>query len=245
MLAGGGPQREQPLLRLLQQPRIDIRIGDEPRQQRFRLRQRLLRSFQRGERRIAPGSACRLRLARGRQALQRPRRRAQRGRRPGAAPITWCQLRQRRGDRLGPPFALLQPLAFARQVVFFIDPRRQGGKFLDRVPQPFLVAFGSGDGRASRVPAGAAHPATRCHASDTAIRARAGAPRTHPAGRRGWRHQPTHLLVLALHLHQQCTDTPQQADADRMVIDEGARAAILLTTRRSTISSSAVQPVLV
>ena len=46
MLARRRPQREQPLLGLLQQARIGVGLGRQPRQQGFRLGQRLLRPFQ-------------------------------------------------------------------------------------------------------------------------------------------------------------------------------------------------------
>ena len=92
--------------------------------------------------------------------------------------------------------------------------------------QPFLVAFGGGDGfprvlqPAQRVPPGAPRLGHRD------AQRRRHAERIQQAGMAGGIGQ-AHLLVLALHFDQQRADPPQQADADRMVVDEGARAAVL------------------
>ena len=130
------------------------------RQQGFRLGQRLLGPFQRGQRRVGR-IAARPRAgptAPGAATIGTPHRSEAAG--PGVAPVARRQFRQGGGDRLGPAFVLLQALAFPRQGLFLADPRRQGGEFVDRVTQPFLVAFGGGDGfarllqPAQRIPPG-------------------------------------------------------------------------------------------
>ena len=112
------------------------------------------------------------------------------------------QLGERGRDRLGAPLALLQPLPLLRQPLFLVRPRRQGGQFIDRVAQPFLVALRRGDRfarglqRGDRLPPGAP-------GADVGIAQR---PRhAERIQQRGMARRigQADLLVLALHLHQQ------------------------------------------
>jgi hypothetical protein len=85
VFAGGGAQREQPLLRALQPVRVLLRIGREPRQQGLRLGERLLRALQRRKcgrcRVLGFGGAGR------EQLLERPARRPERSGRAVCAAV--------------------------------------------------------------------------------------------------------------------------------------------------------------
>ncbi len=139
MLAGGGAQGEQPLLGLLQHPRVGLAVVGQPGQQGFRLGERFLGAVQRGQ-----GRGGRVRLRRG-QALQRPGGGAQGGGRAGVAAVPRRDFRHCRGDRLGPALALLQALAFGGQAVLLALLRRQLAQFVGGVAQPVLLPRGFGD----------------------------------------------------------------------------------------------------
>ncbi len=68
VLAGGGAEREQALLGLLQAARIGLGIGGEAGQQRLGLGQRFLGPFEGGDR----GSGLAIGALRGDQAVERP-----------------------------------------------------------------------------------------------------------------------------------------------------------------------------
>ena len=226
MLARSGAQGEQPLLRLFQQPWIDIGIGDQAREQGFGLCQRLLRPLQRRHGGFRGIGAGHLRLSRWRQTLQRSRSGAQRGSGARVAAIAWCQFRQGCSDRLRSALILLQPLPLSGQRFFLVDPRRQGRQLIDGMAEPFLIAFSRGDCRAGVIQPGQRVPPDaprRGHGRSDGRRNPERIQQTGMAGRVG----QAHLFVLALHFHQQHADPPQQADAHRMVVDEGARPPVL------------------
>ena len=224
MLARCRTQREQPLLGLFQQARIGIGLGGQLAEKGFRLGQRLLRAFQ-GDQRRRRRIGC-IGLSGRDQALQRTRSSAQRRRRAMAPPIVRRQFGKCRGNRLRAPLALLQPLPLLRQPLLLALPRRQAGQFVDRVAQPFLVAFRRGDRLPRNLQRGEriAPPPPR--------RRRAVTQRTRHAERveqRGMARRvgQADLLVLALHFHQQRAGPPQQCDANRLVVDECARPPVL------------------
>src|SRR6185437_4166976 len=118
MLAGSGAQREQPLLRLLQQTRVQIGIGSQARQNGLGLGQCFLGPLQRGQRRFS--RVLRLRLVVGHEALQRPGGGAQGGGGTVGPAVAGGEFGQGGGDRLAAPFVLLQALAFGGQRVLLI-----------------------------------------------------------------------------------------------------------------------------
>ena len=104
--------------------------------------------------------------------------------------------------------------------------RRQAGQFIDRVAQPLLVAFRRGDGFARRCQRrNRLAPAAPRRDHGIAQRPRHAERVQQPGVAR--RIGEADLLVLALHLDQQRGGPPQQRHADRLVIDERARAAVL------------------
>ena len=192
--------------------------------QALRLGQRLLGALQCSERRRC--RIGRIRLCRRDQPLQRPAGRAQRRRGRGTAPITRRQLGQRRGDRLGAPLALLQSLAFLREPFLLARLRRQTGQFVDRVAQPRPHHVPPRRSPRAPLPVPRSRPRQSRHAAAVGIAQR---PRhAERVEQRGvaCRIGQADLLVLALHLHQQRAGPPQQRHADRLVVDEGARAAV-------------------
>ncbi len=136
------------------------------------------------------------------------------------------QLGECRRDRLGVPLALLQPLPFLRQLLLLVRLRRQTGEFLHRMTQPLLIALrrrdrrvGSLQGRDRLTP----RAPRRCRGIAQRPRDTERIEQTGMARRIG----EADLFVLALHLDQQRRRASQQRHADRLVIDEGARPAIL------------------
>ena len=227
MLAGRGAQGKQPLLRLFQQAGIDVGVGvgNKARQDGFRLGQRFLGAFQRGHRgfgRIAAGHG----FPRWRKPLQRPGRRAQRCGGTGGAAVPRCQFRKRGSDRLRSPFVLLQAMALARKRIFLADTRRERGKFLHRVAQPFLIALGRRDGLPGRVqPGDSVTPGSPCSGDRGSKRPR-NPKRVKQRSVAGGIGQ-THLLMLALHFDQQRANTAQQPSPNRLVIHKRSGPPIL------------------
>ena len=220
-----GAQREQPLLRLFQQAGIGIRFGGEAGKQGLGLRQRFLGAFQRGHR-GAGGVFEAGRVVRADQLAQRAGSGAQRGSRAGATAVPRGQLRQRRGDGLGAALALLQPLAFDRQGLLLAGLRRKLRQLVHGMAQPFLVALGRGDRLAGGFQRQGGPTPVAPRGRDGLAQLRRHAERIQQRGVADGIGQ-AHLLVLALHLHQQRTDPAQQGGADRLVVQKGAGPAIL------------------
>ena len=147
------------------------------------------------------------------------------------APSRRRQLRQRGGDRLGPPLALLQPLALGRQPR---PPRPRRGASVAS-SSTACRSHSSSRSAASIRSRAAASAASASRQSRHAARHRLAQRRRHAervqqravARRIG---QP-HLLVLALHLDQQRAGAPQQRHAHRLVVEEGARPAVARPAR--------------
>jgi hypothetical protein len=159
--------------------------------------------------------------------LQHPGRRPKNRGGPGRpSTIARRQFRDSGGDGLGLALILLQALALGDQVIFLIGSRREGPEFGHGVTQPLLVPPGGLDRGASRVK----------------LESRL-APRSpgigHYVPASNWnaeyiqKHRVTggiskaHLLVLTLNFDQQSANAAQKGDPRWLIVDEGARAAIL------------------
>jgi hypothetical protein len=215
----GSAQREQPLFRALQQSRVGIRLVREPPEQRLRLRQRRFRLFEQrehwGNRTIAAAG----------DALQRASGGAQADGGAAAAAVARRQFGKRGGERLRPLLVLLQKLTFRRQRLLFPSRGGKVRKVVDRVAQPVLVALRRRD-RGLRFRQRRRRVAPRAMTGHRRIAQRrrhaVGVEQQNVSGRIG----EAHLVVLALHLHQQRRDPPQQPRPHRRVVDEAARAAV-------------------
>ena len=219
VLAGGGAQGEQPLLGLLQRARVGLGRLGQPGEQRFRLGQRFLGPFQRGQRRRRPGCAVRGRGSRcsaraaARSAAAGPGLRRSRGASSArAAAIASARL-----------LALLQRAA-AR------PPARSSSPASGRRGRSSSTAWRSQS--SSRCAASDGFPAPRPGAPTasrqarqrgaTASRSGGGTPKASSSAAWPDGIGEAHLVVLALHLHQQRADAAQQRRAHRLVVDEGA-----------------------
>jgi hypothetical protein len=210
---------------LLQQAGINFGIGYHPGEKSLRLSQGFFGAFQGGERGIGRIPAGSIGLSRGRQALQRPGCGAQRGGRTSVATVAWREFGEGGGNSLGSALTLLQPLTLTRQGFLFIDPRRQGGEFVNCVAQPLFVPFSGSDGVTCALkPMQRIAPGAPGFGSCTS-QGRRNAEGVKQARVTGWISQ-AHLLVLALDLHQQRPDAAQKADTNGMVVDEGAGPSV-------------------
>ena len=165
-------------------------------------------------------------LIRWRQAIQGAGGVPERlGRARAAAAVARLQFAKRGRDAFGPPFALLQALAFGSQHRLLALLGRQRAQLLDCVAQEFLVARRRGDLRAGlgQRPLGSA-PAAPGLATGHALNLQPteGVEQPGMGGGIG----EADLVMLALHLNELAGEAAQQADGDRLVIDEGPAAAI-------------------
>ncbi len=150
---------------------------------------------------------------------------AQGGRGAGAAAVARGQLGQGGGHRFGAFFALLQSVTLGGQLILLALARRQFLQLVDGVSQEILFALGLHNGvprRSQAFARGAPGPVAGRDFVAEIGRDAVGIQQTQVGGRVG---QP-HLVVLALHLHQQRADPFQRGRAHRRVVHPGARAAI-------------------
>jgi hypothetical protein len=220
MLAGGGAQREQAFLGLFEPARVGAALMQQVLQRRLGFGQRILRGGQGGDGRLG------FLVGRG-QAFQGAGGLAQRTGRRGGAAVARGEFGDGGGDGLGAPLALLEALTLGGEAVFLAFLRVQFAQFGDGVAQPFLLALRGGDHLARIGQAlGRGAPGAPGFRGGGA----AGFQRTEGIEQRAvaGRVRQAHLVVLALHLDQRRTQAAQQRDANGLVVDEGAGAAVRL-----------------
>ena len=215
VLAARGAQREQPLLDALQLLRVMVGRAQRLLEMAARLLERVEGRVERLHRRLQ--QAGRLRGA----ALQPAHRRRQRRHRRGAAGHGVVRLAQIARDLL----ALHHLGAALRQRGFFARLRGELGEFLDRVTQPVGLARRTLDigamvaHRGFGLAAGVPQPLDR---GGVLLQARIGIEQ---AAMRRRIHQRARIM-LAVDLDQRGAEILQRLHADRLIVDEGAGAAV-------------------
>lgn len=216
MLARGPAQAEQALFHRFQRPRVQVNFAQIPLKGRDRFRRFDRRPFQRGSGFL---DHCRMRTLRHavEQTLRRHHAILDRAI-PG-------HLRDCRLYRLGDLFAVDQRLSPLRKPLLLTRFRRQRFQLFNGMAQKILLAPGClclfarlVQGSLCLAPGGIRTGHCR------AVTAKAGKGVEQIAVGGGI--EQAVLIMLAVNLDQCLAQTAQEADADRLVIDEGAAAAV-------------------
>ncbi len=208
-------QREQPLLDLLQPFRRQVGIAQQPLQRRRRFHQLAAGAIQRGDhgRNQIAGLVG--------DAVEPPLRAAQ----AMVGAVTAGEIVQRRGQRLQQLLAVHQQPALLAQLRFLAGLRLDRRQFADGVAQEFLVTPRLQDLRLQLGARGAGLPPAAPELRQLRRLAFEDAEGIQERPMIA-RVQQALLLELAFDLHQEFAAAAQQRDADRLIVDEGAAAAV-------------------
>ncbi len=215
VLAGRRAQREQALLDGLEAVALELELLAGALEQRGALLELDPGALERGRRRLE-------RLAR-RDPLERPLR----GQQPCRGTIRRGERGQRIVERLAQLLAAHQPRARGGERLLLAGLRRQRRELVPDVAPIGFLGRGTlevGRERAARLLGRAPYLPGGAHRGDQRREREAAMMVKQRALQR--RLEQRLLLVLAVDLDQQLAEPAQQAAADRLVVDEGARAAV-------------------